>query len=290
MLTSCRLDNEALSLSSPHRQLHWAYLVAVNARLLLFPSPLLHDYRMNAIPLLQSLSDPRHLITLITMMTLFLLCQYALSKHLCTRNVTCAISRNTDSLFNNRQHCRNNDSQDLSFSSNQNSTISQGPPANSSLITGLLLLIIPFLPASNLFFPVGFVVAERILYLPSMGSCLLVAHSIYRMVKSKHKIFSTGAKLFFFLLLVTHSTKTMLRNRDWESKLSLYASVLREYPTNGHILANIAQELRSLQDYERAEQTYRYSIHVAPDVVVSYVNLGSMLHAQSRLREAEQVK
>ena len=39
----------------------------------------------------------------------------------------------------------------------------------------LALLALPFIPASNLFFPVGFVVAERILYAPSMGFCLLVA-------------------------------------------------------------------------------------------------------------------
>ena len=39
----------------------------------------------------------------------------------------------------------------------------------------LSLLLLPFLPASNLFFPVGFVVAERVLYLPSMGFCVLVA-------------------------------------------------------------------------------------------------------------------
>jgi len=39
----------------------------------------------------------------------------------------------------------------------------------------LVLLVVPFLPASNLFFRVGFVVAERVLYLPSAGYCLLVA-------------------------------------------------------------------------------------------------------------------
>ena len=38
----------------------------------------------------------------------------------------------------------------------------------------LAMLIVPFLPASNLFFRVGFVVAERILYLPSVGFCMLV--------------------------------------------------------------------------------------------------------------------
>ena len=42
----------------------------------------------------------------------------------------------------------------------------------------LSLLVLPFLPASNLLFPVGFVLAERVLYLPSLGICLLVAVSI----------------------------------------------------------------------------------------------------------------
>jgi hypothetical protein len=36
-------------------------------------------------------------------------------------------------------------------------------------VFSVLTLTLPFLPASNLLFPVGFVVAERVLYLPSMG-------------------------------------------------------------------------------------------------------------------------
>ena len=38
----------------------------------------------------------------------------------------------------------------------------------------LSLLVLPFLPASNLLFKVGFVVAERVLYLSSAGHCALV--------------------------------------------------------------------------------------------------------------------
>ena len=45
-------------------------------------------------------------------------------------------------------------------------------------VVALSWIVIPYLPASNLFFPVGFVVAERVLYLPSMGFCLLVALGI----------------------------------------------------------------------------------------------------------------
>ena len=35
-------------------------------------------------------------------------------------------------------------------------------------------VVLPYLPASNLLFTVGFVVAERVLYLPSIGACILV--------------------------------------------------------------------------------------------------------------------
>ena len=39
----------------------------------------------------------------------------------------------------------------------------------------LAWLVLPFVPASNVLFPVGFVVAERVVYAPSVGYCLLLA-------------------------------------------------------------------------------------------------------------------
>ena len=42
-----------------------------------------------------------------------------------------------------------------------------------SVVLSMCFLVLPFLPATNLFFYVGFVVAERVLYLPSVGFCLL---------------------------------------------------------------------------------------------------------------------
>ncbi len=51
------------------------------------------------------------------------------------------------------------------------------------VLLSLSLAVLPFMPAANLFFPVGFVIAERILYLPSMGFCLLVAIGYSKLVK-----------------------------------------------------------------------------------------------------------
>ncbi|CAL4126667.1 unnamed protein product, partial [Meganyctiphanes norvegica] len=51
---------------------------------------------------------------------------------------------------------------------------SQGGQTARSVLMGLALAVVPFLPAMNLFFRVGFVIAERVLYLPSAGFCILV--------------------------------------------------------------------------------------------------------------------
>lgn len=40
--------------------------------------------------------------------------------------------------------------------------------------------VFTFLPASNLLVTVGFTVAERVLYLPSLGFCVLVAITAHR--------------------------------------------------------------------------------------------------------------
>ena len=54
----------------------------------------------------------------------------------------------------------------LHFSSSSSSSSPLQQRHKRITLVGLLLLVIPFLPASNLFLRVGFVVAERILYIP----------------------------------------------------------------------------------------------------------------------------
>ncbi len=276
----CRSDNEGLSLSSPYRQLYWAYLGVVNARLLLLPSPLLHDYRMNAIPLVKSPTDARHLLTLAAMATLVLLFKRA---HYSS-------SFNTEHGIETPQHpCPHNMASEM----NSTSACLRDPLDHSDFTVishGLLLLVIPFLPASNLFFPVGFVVAERVLYLPSMGFCLLVAYSAHKLVKSRHKYISSCVRVLLMLLFVTHCAKSVIRNQDWESKFTLYRSVIHHYPTNGFAISNIGRELKKAGHLERAERVYRYGIRVSPMVIALYVNLASLMQSQNRGIDAEQVR
>ena len=159
------------------------------------------------------------------------------------------------------------------------------------LVVGLAMAVVPFLPASNLFFPVGFVVAERVLYLPSMGFCMLVAYGAYTVHKSSSSLIPrTLIKLSVCSLLLLMAVHTVNRNRVWESNLTLYTSGVRCNPENGVMLTNLGIEHGRLRNYSFAEKLYRTSIQVAPDHSKGYSNLGGLLEALKRYDEAEEVR
>ena len=159
------------------------------------------------------------------------------------------------------------------------------------LLFGLALTIIPFLPASNLFFPVGFVVAERVLYLPSMGFCMLVAYGAYVFHESfSNLIPRTLVKLSVLSLLLSMAAHSFHAALEWESNLTLYTAGVRCNPRNGVMLTNLGIEHGRLKNFSFAETLYRTSIHFAPEHSRGYSNLGGLLEALKRYDEAEEVR
>lgn len=159
------------------------------------------------------------------------------------------------------------------------------------VIWGLSLLVLPYIPASNLFFPVGFVVAERVLYLPSMGFCLLVGFGIWKLLgRVNSGIPRLLAKMVIVYLLVVHSMKTLLRNRDWLSSMTIYASGVKFNPRSGLMLSNLGIEYAIAQNYTYAEELYRLSTDVSPHYSNGFFNLGKLLKTLRRYGEAEQVR
>ena len=156
-------------------------------------------------------------------------------------------------------------------------------------VIGLVFIVLPYLPASNLFFPVGFVVAERVLYLPSMGFCMLVGYGAHIMWKSHQKMASNFVKFSLPFLLLLHTTKTVLQNRVWLSEKELYISALRSCPANGKMWHNLGTQLDYGIDIHQSEWLMRRSISVEPSYIPAYSDLGTVLAKQNRREEAEKV-
>ena len=93
------------------------------------------------------------------------------------------------------------------------------------------LVAIPFLPATNLLFYVGFVVAERLLYLPSVGFCYLVGLAYFRLSAF---LSSRLLKASLALVLLAFAAKTVHRNFDWGDEERLFRSATSINPPKGN--------------------------------------------------------
>ncbi|XP_051787402.1 LOW QUALITY PROTEIN: protein O-mannosyl-transferase TMTC3 [Erpetoichthys calabaricus] len=157
--------------------------------------------------------------------------------------------------------------------------------SSKTVIMALSLLVLPFIPASNLFFPVGFVVAERVLYVPSMGYCILVAHGWKKLAYTCNlkKIMWIGIAA----LIATHAVKTMHRNWDWESEYTLFMSALKVNKNNAKLWNNVGHALESQNNYKTALKFFLQATRVQPDDIGAHMNVGRTYKNLNHTKEAE---
>ncbi|XP_063229083.1 protein O-mannosyl-transferase TMTC1-like [Bacillus rossius redtenbacheri] len=147
---------------------------------------------------------------------------------------------------------------------------------NSPLVLGLLLVVLPFLPAANLAVTVGFVVAERVLYIPSLGFVLLVVYGAQllwvALVRQRCVMLCAG-----LLLLLVLCTRTVVRNRDWSSRESLIRAGLKALPHNAKMHYNFANFQRESDNLELAASHYQIALQLWPTYASAHNNLGTLM-------------
>ncbi|TRZ12388.1 hypothetical protein HGM15179_014715 [Zosterops borbonicus] len=163
---------------------------------------------------------------------------------------------------------------------------------HKEVLVGLLFLVFPFIPASNLFFRVGFVVAERVLYMPSMGYCILFVHGLKKLSTWLNKWKITVPTLFALLLLL-FSWKTVKQNEIWLSRESLFSSGVKTLPHNAKVHYNYANFLKDQGRNIEAIYHYKTALKLYPRHASALNNLGTLtkdvVEAKSYYRQALQL-
>ncbi|XDV29047.1 hypothetical protein PO909_032226 [Leuciscus waleckii] len=277
------------------RTLTFLFLPAMNVWLLLCPDMLSFDWSMDALPLLRSIADWRNLHTVafyasLLTLTWFGLRQYPTksketngkANHVAngksTNGHSCSSDYELSSFYSNSVHVNGTNGSAKHYSSSL-------PTTESLVVFSLGLLVVPFLPAINLFFYVGFVVAERVLYIPSMGFCLLVAvgmRALYiRLRRKSSRTLVLGCSAALVLLF---GIKTVLRNRDWQNEEMLYKSGISVNPAKAW--GNLGNVLKNQGKVAEAEQAYRNALYYRRNMADMLYNLGLLLQENNRFSEA----
>ncbi|XP_055789951.1 protein O-mannosyl-transferase TMTC2-like [Salvelinus fontinalis] len=284
------------------RTLTFLYLPAVNMWLLLCPNTLSFDWSMDALPLIRSIADWRNLHTLAFYVGLLLLAWFGLHtrqvKGKETNGKAHHVTNGNGRSHTNGHSCHHPDVSNHTNSETEPHTASAQngtkkhyitrtplPTTENVVVFSLGLLAVPFLPATNLFFYVGFVIAERVLYIPSMGFCLLLAVGLRALyVRLRWSSSRTVVVYCSVALVLLFGVKTVLRNQDWQNEEMLYKSGIYFNPAKAW--GNLGNVLKNQGKMAEAEQAYRNALYYRRNMADMLYNLGLLLQENNKFSEA----
>ncbi|MFH0948086.1 MAG: tetratricopeptide repeat protein [Elusimicrobiota bacterium] len=156
----------------------------------------------------------------------------------------------------------------------------------------LIFSAITFIPTSNIV-PMQNIVAERYLYLPIIGMCVLLVllfekcsatiYSGFNVVRPFMVASSTEAKSAVTLkygiagcVIIFFSAITTIRNRDWKDEITFYSKTLSQNPTSPGANLNMVAMYKKGGDYKKALEFVNKAIAIDPDYLDNNFALASI--------------
>jgi hypothetical protein len=125
-------------------------------------------------------------------------------------------------------------------------------------VLGLGWIAITILPVANLIFPTGILVAERTLYLPSIGLALAAGTALARVPLPPRQF-----RAALLLMVLMGAARTAWRVPVWRDDTSVTLSILEDSPRSyrgpartGVLLQNARQPARALDAFTQAARIY----------------------------------
>jgi tetratricopeptide (TPR) repeat protein len=153
--------------------------------------------------------------------------------------------------------------------------------------------LITWLPCSNLVPLTHFFVAERYLYLPSFGICLLASiaadHALARAARKDRTLQRAGLMLCCAGLLATFTARTVAHGFAWRDSYSLWSSALRQGARTARVHNNLGTALFERGEWEAAIRELESALRLEPDHSLARLNLANALLASGRYSLAETI-
>jgi len=144
---------------------------------------------------------------------------------------------------------------------------------------------IAWLPASNII-PISTKMADRYIYIASIGFFLWLSLYFYRIIKKK-KIYMIMGCIVLTLVLGSLSALTVHRNTVWKNSGTLWQDSLKKDPGNFLAHTNLGNYLFLTGKKDQAERHYKEALRNAPYDVKALDNLGMVYTMKGEYEKAE---
>ena len=155
---------------------------------------------------------------------------------------------------------------------------------NPVMAWGLFFFFLTLLPVSNFLFAAGFIKAERILYIPSIGLIIAMSAGLVKLINtSKLKWMALSFAGLFALFFIV---RTWLRNYDWKDNYALATATLKTAPDSPRMNNMMGLEMRAQGRKEETLKYFEKAVQLNPKHIPALVNLGTEYRNLNRLPEA----
>jgi tetratricopeptide (TPR) repeat protein len=177
-------------------------------------------------------------------------------------------------------------------------------PRKSPVALGLLIFAITYSAYSNLFFFAPDTMADRYMFLPSVGIAIAVVYGLYRLASFDLKSpgFNgarvTAVACLFAMALTAYFATTFVTNRDWQNDATLIHNRIRYMEDNaaaqaiyGHQLNKESHEAATpqlrLERKAAAMKAFTRAIEIYPDFQAAWIAIGRMFAERGIYDKAE---
>jgi tetratricopeptide (TPR) repeat protein len=137
----------------------------------------------------------------------------------------------------------------------------------------LFWLFLFILPMIRIGFPGTSVLAERYLYIPSVGFCWLVGIAVSNVSTPRLRIAALAGTATIIVLMAVQTERYL---PSWRDRLALSVATLKENPDSGPFLGYMATYYIHEGDLSKARAYYMHAAADDPPIPEAYVNLASM--------------
>jgi tetratricopeptide (TPR) repeat protein len=137
---------------------------------------------------------------------------------------------------------------------------------------------------ANVFFAIGTIKAERLLYLPSVGWALLIGAAVAALLQQPR--YRRVVALAFVLLVVAFAGRTWERNWDWANDWTLYRSMVESAPNSAKARNNYGVALQQDGQDAAAVEQFEAALAIYPEAEAAALGVGIARQRAGRVDEA----
>ncbi len=152
-----------------------------------------------------------------------------------------------------------------------------------NLARGLAWWLVAILPLSNLLLVMPMIRAERWLYLPSVGTCLVMAELLWLLRPARRR----WAAVLIGVLVAVLGARAAMRNEVWRSQEAIFFATANDAPHSIRAIYQLGDYLRRRGDCPAAIPYFQRVLAIYPAFGMARYNLAACYEKLGRLEDAE---